>query len=121
MRVASLDMRIPCRETLVLSREKRDKTCTTYFRAILYHLFMFPPACSFVVVLFLFSAEVDQEFNPPPPTVEYLSTTKKDFSKGWCTAWEMGGVGLVGGGNGRSGVGGRVELLTQKICCTLST
>lgn len=27
------------------------------------------------------SAEVDQEFNPPPPTVEYLSTTKKDFSK----------------------------------------
>lgn len=30
----------------------------------------------------LFSAEVDQEFNPPPPSVEYLSTTKKDFSKG---------------------------------------
>lgn len=27
------------------------------------------------------SAEVDEEFNPPPPTVEYLSTTKKDFSK----------------------------------------
>ena len=27
---------------------------------------------------------MDQEFNPPPPTIEYLSTTKKDFSKGEC-------------------------------------
>lgn len=27
------------------------------------------------------SAKVEQEFNPPPPAVEYLSTTKKDFSK----------------------------------------
>lgn len=33
-------------------------------------------------LLFPYSAEVDQEFNPPPPSVEYLSTTMKDFSKG---------------------------------------
>ena len=39
----------------------------------------------------LSSAEVDQEFNPPPPTIEYLSTTKKDFSKGKCGFyWNLG-------------------------------
>lgn len=27
------------------------------------------------------SAEVEQEFHPPPPTIEYVSTTTKDFSK----------------------------------------
>lgn len=29
-----------------------------------------------------FSAEVKMEFNPPPPKVDYTSTTKKDFSRG---------------------------------------
>lgn len=40
-----------------------------------------------VVICCFFSAEVDQEFNPPPPSVEYLSTTKKDFSKGGSHIW----------------------------------
>jgi len=29
----------------------------------------------------LVSVEVDKEFNPPPPKVDYTSTTKKDFSR----------------------------------------
>ena len=34
------------------------------------------------ISFFLNSVEVDKEFNPPPPKVDYTSTTKKDFSRG---------------------------------------
>ena len=30
------------------------------------------------------SSEVHDEFNPPPPTVDYSSTTKSDYGKGAC-------------------------------------
>ena len=38
--------------------------------------------CLIVISLFVNSAEVEKEFNPPPPKVDYTSTTKKDFSRG---------------------------------------
>ena len=51
---------------------------------------------SICVCFSLSSAEVDREFNPPPPTIEYLSTTKKDFSKGNCGFyWNLGVRGFV--------------------------
>ena len=28
------------------------------------------------------SSQVHEEFHPPPPPIDYTSTTKKDFSKG---------------------------------------